>query len=130
LDRSILHHCLYRFKCVALQPVEVISTYHTQAAVTRKGATEISPVLTARSYAGETSHKIILPLFTERGDGQGEKSKNELAAFYKPFFTRRNLCDHFTASRFGCCDYKTCGIMHLTNFLRLSCFGHENEVTA
>jgi hypothetical protein len=25
---------------------------------------------------------------------------------------------------------KEIGIMHLTNFLRLSCFGHENEVTA
>jgi formylglycine-generating enzyme required for sulfatase activity len=26
--------------------------------------------------------------------------------------------------------YDCVGIMHLTNFLRLSCFGHENEVTA
>jgi hypothetical protein len=27
-------------------------------------------------YAGKSSHKIILPLLAERGEGRGEESKN------------------------------------------------------
>ena len=40
-----------------------------------ESATEISPVLARSGYAGKSSHKIILPLLAERGEGRGEESK-------------------------------------------------------
>ena len=42
-----------------------------------EGATEISPGLLVqrKSYPGKSSHKIILPLLAERGEGRGEESK-------------------------------------------------------
>lgn len=43
-----------------------------------EGATEISPGLLAqrKSYPGSMSHKIILPLLLERGEGRGEESES------------------------------------------------------
>ncbi|MBI4657694.1 MAG: hypothetical protein HY735_02390 [Verrucomicrobia bacterium] len=43
-----------------------------------EGATQISPGLLAqrKSYPESTSHKIVLPLFLERGEGRPEESKN------------------------------------------------------
>jgi len=46
-----------------------------------EGATEISPALTRSGYAGSASHKIILPLFLERGEGRGEESRIGSAGF-------------------------------------------------
>jgi hypothetical protein len=48
-----------------------------------ESVTEISPVLTHSGYAGKSSHKVILPLLAERGEGRGEESS----------FTRENNLD-------------------------------------
>jgi hypothetical protein len=45
------------------------------------GAKEISPGLEQRDYPGKTSHKIILPLLAERGEGRGEESTEEFPDF-------------------------------------------------
>jgi hypothetical protein len=37
---------------------------------------EISPGLEQREYPGFASHKIILPLLAERGEGRGEESNS------------------------------------------------------
>jgi hypothetical protein len=40
-----------------------------------EGSAEISPGFERSEYPGKSSHKIILPLLAERGEGRGEEQK-------------------------------------------------------
>jgi hypothetical protein len=43
-------------------------------------------------YAGKSSHKIILPLLAERGEGRGEeKNQTTDEKYFHAFFTRQRL---------------------------------------